>query len=102
MALRADGDDCNPPKGNDLVLVLPYVTKNLCAKIDEKLGITNNPIPSPSTFGVITALAQFDGSYSPSGGANLWDASTLNNQTAGCLQDPSTHAYMFYQVLIAR
>lgn len=92
---------CSAPNGNDLVLVLPYVKRALCEVINEKLGIAS-PIPTPSSFGSITVAAKFNGSFSPLGGATLWDAAALNGKSSACLYDSGTQSYYFYQVLIAR
>jgi hypothetical protein len=92
---------CAAPKGNDLVMVLPYVKRDLCVTINNKLGIPNPP-PTPSNFGSVAGAAQFDGSFSPAGGATLWDAAVLNGKSAGCLFDAGSGSYYFYDVLMQR
>lgn len=92
---------CSAPKGNDLVMVLPYLNQTVCEAINDQLNIANPP-PEPTDFGGLNNTGRFDGSYTPAGGATLWVASAINGKYAACLHDGSTGAYNFYSVIIAR
>lgn len=92
---------CTAPKGNDLLLILPYVRKALCETINDKIGIANPP-PDNTSVGSIAANAQFDGSFTPTGGATLLDGTGLDGKTAACVHDSNSDAYYYYSVLIAR
>lgn len=90
---------CSVPRGNELVLVLPYLKQAVCETINAQLGLPP-PIPAPTIFGTINAANEFDGNYNLSGGAVLWDAAELNGISAACVS--SSSGYHFYQVLLAR
>lgn len=90
---------CSVPKGNELILLLPYLKRTVCETINAQLGI-GTVIPVPSTFGTINSANQFDGNFTLGGGATLWDAVALKGLSAGCVSTGS--GYHFYQVLLER
>lgn len=92
-------DACAGSSGTDLVMMLPYIRKTLCEKINQKIGIPL-PTPAPSTVGSIDPTGKFNGSFAPASPV-LWDDTDLNGRSSGCVQD-GTDTYHFYQVLVAR
>lgn len=94
----ADGTD-----NEDLVAILPWLRKEICIQINEKLGIDNPGGAPPVETGRAWAAAvpKFTGSFGES---------TVLNQTSrttGCFagsatNTPPTGTYAFFQVLSAR
>lgn len=92
-----DATTCSGGKGNDLVLVLPYMKSYLCEMINSQLHLPV-PSPAPSSMGSIDASHQFDGNFNVT--PTLLDDAQLNGKSAGCVHVGSV--YYFYQVLIQR
>ena len=92
-----DSTICSGDKGNDLVMVLPYLKKSLCEMINTKLHLPV-PVPTPSSMGTIDAAHQFSGNFNVS--AFVLSDSALEKQSSGCVQTGTT--YYFYQVLMQR
>lgn len=94
----SDGED-----NEDLIAVLPWVRREICIEINEKLGISNpggNP-PVEVGNGWPVANTKFTGTFSD--GVIL----EQTGQSAGCFAGnaaatPPAGAYAFFQVLMAR
>lgn len=88
---------------NELLLVLPHISRNICVQINEALGVTN-PSDVPPTENHDNSATKFQGTYTA--GANALITSTeLDGKIAACFQDNAgdwANSYIFYQVLIAR
>lgn len=95
-----DSSTCLGTGGTDLLLILPYLQKRLCERINLKLGIPS-PVPVIAAPGSIDAGGKFDGSFNP-GSQVVWTDAALDGRNAGCFSDTSLGTYHFYQVLIAR
>jgi len=88
--------------GKDLLFQVPFISKNICEKINEKLyNITTIPI------GNVEILQGFKGTYG-STGQIIPDAHPFTGKMAGCVEGSgsnlklSSGEYGFYQVLLAR
>ncbi|MDB5491454.1 MAG: hypothetical protein JWO78_1303 [Micavibrio sp.] len=92
-----DATQCSAGKGNDLVLLLPYLKQSLCEMINVQLHLPV-PVPTPSSMGTINNGNQFSGNFNIV--STLLDDAALNGQSAGCVRAGST--YYFYQVLMQR
>lgn len=90
----------------DLILFYPYLKRDICLEINNRLGITN-PLDDAPIDGGCSGLAgiKFNGNYSE--GVVLF-ATELEGHKAGCFRHtggscaPVGDAYGFYQVLIER
>ncbi len=91
---------CTGSDGTDLLLILPYLQKRLCEKLNMKLGI-DSPVPVIAAPGSIDAGGKFNGSFNP-GSQVVWNDAALNGRSVGCFFDSSLSTHHFYQVLIPR
>ncbi len=86
----------------ELILYLPFISKQICAEINDKLGYDNdsgNPPQETDSFG--TAI--FTGSYT--GGDDIENLASNEGKVAGCVRGnvaPTSSQYYFFQVLLAR
>lgn len=104
-ACNSNGED-----DEELLMILPYVDKNLCVKINDLVGVDNvigdPPQEYMNSFNV--SVDKFIGSYSGGyaiGAALTEEASNLNGHRAGCFEGagtPPAGTYHFYQVLEPR
>lgn len=89
--------------GNDLIMLLPNVSADLCQQINRELDV-GTPGTIPQDIGITTTA--FTGSYAASLSILEGDAALveLNNKTAGCFIDtgPNPDIVYFYFVLLAR
>lgn len=87
---EGDTDSTN----EELLAVLPRVTKGLCDELNRKLGIAGIPLNAGTGF----STQEFDGAFS--------DGATPDNMdglSAGCFEGGGAQTgYHFYHVLIAR
>lgn len=95
-ACHTDGED-----NEDLVAVLPWVKRELCIDINERLGITNPAGQPPVAAGNawVSGNLPFVGTYVASA------VIARGGQTAGCLRGagvPPSDSYFYYKVLLAR
>ena len=88
----------------DLVVILPYIKKALCLKLNTQLGITNPADDAPQIVGTPNFAVPFVGTYagspSPIGGV-----AQINGQRSGCFRGagtPPADTYHYYSVLISR
>ena len=100
------GNQCETARCADLIAILPGLSRSLCQKINEALGIAeddNNMTQEDNNF----QIDPFQGAYSYE--ARLSDSASLDElkgKSQGCVrgnaspQDPDE--YYFYQVLLAR
>ena len=105
------GDACDADgisSSEDLTMILPGILKDVCIKINEKLGIPNpGGLPPVDSSGSVIPAGEpkFTGVYADgeaidSGGGG-GDPATLRHQTYGCAEAPAG-VYNYYHVLIAR
>ncbi|MCB1783559.1 MAG: hypothetical protein KDI13_06135 [Alphaproteobacteria bacterium] len=90
----------------DLVLILPYVKKEICLEIDHKLNIATSSSYPPQDAGSSYDTTKYTGTFADtyeirdSGGSD-----DLVGKQAGCFEangTPATGTYHFYYVLIER
>lgn len=107
----AGGASCHSDSADDeeLILILPYVDKTLCAKINDLSGVPN-PSGDPPQDGANAFSMnahKFTGSYTETypigdgGGA----ADNLKGKPSGCFEGggtPAAGTYHYYKVLLAR
>lgn len=92
---ETDGED-----NEDLVAILPWVKKDLCIQINEKLGITNPAGEPPLATGSAWTAGntRFTGTFT--------EAAIIarSGETAGCLRGNGVPAgtFFYYKVLLAR
>jgi hypothetical protein len=95
------GCEADVEDNEELVVILPWIRKELCVAINNQLGIDNpggNP-PSAGGSAWVTNTTKFIGTFSE--GAII----ARGGQTAGCLQGaglPPTGSYFYYKVLLSR
>ncbi len=102
--------NANGASDSDLVAALPWIKKDVCIEINDRLGITNPSGEPPQANGRTwnNAMPKFTGVYTQGGHAIQSEQSNveiLKGKTAGCFEGetfPQTGTYSFYQVLIAR
>ena len=98
------GGSCPDSDNFDIIAVLPYVERQICIQINEKLGVDNpggNP-PQETGDAWRTSNDKFQGVYSGSG--KLLQQS---NQMNGCFEGdssstPPAGTYHFFQVILPR
>jgi hypothetical protein len=103
-ASNADAND------SDLVMILPYVRKNICVQMNKQFGIENPGDDPPRASGSVwtSDMTKFTGTFADGGTAIQSggdDADILTGRSAGCFEGsgtPPTGSYHFYQVLLAR
>jgi hypothetical protein len=101
-AANCSGDSID---NEDLVVMLPYVRKELCLKLNEQAGIENPGGDAPIAGSCHTAGGKFKGVFSES---SVIDATELVGQPSGCFKQTQTcgaaHAnyYVYYRVLLGR
>lgn len=108
------GSTAIPQAGSDkadLVAVIPDVTQQFCAKINQLNGLAGQPVDDGSTGGTCInagASGRF-GSGSPTAvtyasAPNTMDASSFSKLPAlqACVQCAADNKYYFYHVLLAR
>ena len=105
VAINGTGASDTIPGGNDLVLLLPYITKSVCTAINKELGY--NGITAASS--TIIDAGKFIGAYQNP--AYPFTPPSKSMAMSGCLQvngrpyaTPVTTVpfYVYYRVLIAR
>lgn len=88
---------------NDLLLILPHITRQICLQINSALDITN-PSGEPPADNHDNSATKFQGTYT-AGANSLISTTELDGKTAGCFRDSAgtwQNSYIFYQVLKAR
>ncbi len=95
---HSDGID-----NEDLILFIPYITKELCIELNNKLGVTNPSGNPPVEFANAWPVgsAKFQGSYTSFNKLNQ------DNQYHGCFEGdgafvPPAGTYHYFHVLLAR
>ena len=86
----------------ELLLTLPYLQRNICLAMNEKLGVDNPSNEAPEDDGFSYTSVQFIGTFADN--ETIGDdggATALLNQNTACYLDDGGF-YNFYQVLIAR
>jgi hypothetical protein len=102
-----DAADCSGDSldNEDLVIMLPYIRKELCLKLNEQAGIVNPNGDAPIAGSCHTGGGKFAGSFAE--GFRI-DAPELVGQPSGCFKQTQTctaaHAnyYVYYRVLLGR
>lgn len=99
----AAGCDSDSTDNEALIAILPYVSKAVCKRINEKLGITpaNTDPPQETSNAWTAAETKFTGTQSSD------ESLDQNSQMAGCFEGaaastPAAGSYHFYQVLLPR
>lgn len=88
----------------ELLAVLPGVVPELCALLNDRLGISN-PSGAAPTNDAFDVSVKFTGTYDDSGGnvfGDNGDESNFAGRAAGCFNGPPAGTHYFYQVLIGR
>ncbi|MCB1783020.1 MAG: hypothetical protein KDI13_03420 [Alphaproteobacteria bacterium] len=107
----AGEDDCDSGSVDDeeLLLILPYVAKDVCVKLNDLAGVSNvlGDPPQEDANSYVMNGDKFTGSYSESYaiGDGAGEPANFDGKTAGCFQgggSPVAGTYHFYQVLLAR
>lgn len=107
------GDDCdndNSGDSEDLVLILPNITRDTCLELNNRLGIENTDGEPPKAGGSLfdSGMSKFEGTYADgtvinSNGSN---PATLRRQSYGCVESggptPPEGTYHYFHVLLAR
>ena len=103
------GTDCDADAANneELLIVMPYIKRDLCTEINYLLTLkdgSGNLLTSPpeQTDAAFDLDAYFQGSFSGDSMIILDDTSYLTGKKAGCFEDKTLGAYMFYYTLIGR
>lgn len=99
------GNACasNATTDEPLIVLLPYIRKELCLALNDSLGITNpGGNPPPETGGWGATNLKFKGSF-----ASLVSLEGQPGQMNGCFagvgaNTPPANTYHFFQVLLAR
>lgn len=92
-------------RDQDLLVMLPYLTKSLCMQINRLSGVSNpggNPPVGPATLW--SATPHFTGNYTDDAGIGANDT-TIYRKKSGCIEqggNPATGNYVFYYTLIGR
>ncbi len=96
------GSDCTPNADcNELLLILPYIKRDVCLALNRKLQIAN-PDTIPVDDADFDMTNEYTGSYVDGETINSAD---LHGKRSGCFQAATTPvdgAYFFFAVLIAR
>ena len=99
-AVKQVGNDATP----DLVAFLPYIERDICIEINDKLGLTNPADAPPQLGAVIDSYNNlYDGTYTASETLEL--PAIDQGKRAGCFAGnttPPDNTYHFFQVLIGR
>ncbi|HEY8189833.1 MAG TPA: hypothetical protein VIF12_04060, partial [Micavibrio sp.] len=96
------GSDCSPNADcNELLLILPYIKKDVCIALNKKLQIAT-PGTVPVDDADFDLTQEYVGAYVD--GKTL-NSANLHGKRSGCFQavnTPADGAYVFFAVLIAR
>lgn len=88
----------------DLLLILPWVRRDICLTVNTMLGITNPGGEPPADNGNADISTKFQGTYAAAQSIGGGDPE-IEGQRAGCFEGggaPAAGSYHFFQVLIAR
>lgn len=103
-AVAAVGSDCGVPgdaECNELLMVLPYIKRNVCLALNRRLQVdTSGIVPQDNPNFNITA--KYNGQYV---NGQVLDNAVLHGRRSGCFQTQTTPAdksYAFFAVLVAR
>lgn len=102
-AVTGVGTDGGGADSSDLLMILPWVTKNLCVQINDMLGIDNPGGDPPADTGNADLATKFIGAYAAT--QTIGGVAQIDGQRAGCFAGggtPAADTYHFFQVLIAR
>ena len=92
----AAGCDTDGLDNEDLVAILPWVKKELCITINERLGVINTGGNPPVASAVAWGGGKFTGTFAD--GTIIARA----GETAACLREFGGTSYFYYKVLLAR
>lgn len=93
---------------DDLLLIVPFVSQDICLLINEKNNVPNDDGDPPKEDNTPMAdfLVKFVGSYGGGsdidGYGNLFSSNPFANTRQGCTTASNNDSHYFYQVLIAR
>ena len=102
------GTDCGGENCADLTMVIAFLKRDVCMKINDKLGINNPDDNSPDTGNVdaTSTPSRFDGDYDST--PNLIgdvgaDEITLVGESAACVYETDGQSqYTYYTVILSR
>jgi hypothetical protein len=102
-----DAGDCasDTIDNEELMVMLPFMRADVCAKIDAQAGIAGGGGAIPEAASCHSAGGKFIGAFAE---GNAVDAPGLEGQPAGCFKQPDTCGasqagyYVYYKVLIGR
>ncbi len=88
---------------SELLLIAPFVTKDLCLKLNGALNITNPAGSPPSESGAASSdlLSHFTGTFGSSATIN-GGGTLLRMKKSGCTKASDGDTYVFFHTLIAR
>jgi hypothetical protein len=90
------GCDTDGEDNEELVVILPWVKRELCIMINERLGVINTGGNPPVASGPAWGGGKFTGTFAD--GTIIARA----GETAACLRDSGGASYFYYKVLLAR
>lgn len=88
----------------DLLVILPWLRRDLCLTINTMLGVANPGGEPPADNGNADVTTKFQGTFTASQSIGGGDPE-IEGQRAGCFEGggvPAAASYHFFQVLIAR
>jgi hypothetical protein len=89
---------CAAETTGELFAVLPYVKKEICLALNDRMGISNPGNDAPENNSPLWS-DPFTGSYATTRNISV---TQVEGKYAGCLRGQSNPGYYFYQVLIPR
>lgn len=97
-----DCDDAAERGCKDLLLLIPYIRKEICDQINAKLSIDDYASKNINNFDYADS-DKFTGSYGATNNASIGNGTSfLDNKLSGCISEWDHPSYTFFQVLIAR
>lgn len=93
------GTDCPGEDCNELLLVLPYIRREICLALNEKLGVGATIPVDDADFDVTTL---FNGDFVD---GKILNTPALEGKRSGCFQantTPANNSYVYFAVLSAR
>lgn len=88
---------------NELLLVLPHISRDICIAINNALNVTN-PADVPPEDNHDNAATKFTGAYT-AGTNSLLSTAEIDGRLSACIRDDTgdwQDSYIYYQVLRAR
>lgn len=101
VGMGSTGCESDTEDNEELIAVLPYIRRDLCIQINDRLGIANPGGEPPQAIGPAWPVGnpKFRGTYTEEA------IIARSGQMAGCLRGsgtPPSNSYFFYRVLLSR